>query len=169
MFHVLTFHFIALHCIAMQFSSMLRIKHPTTTDLLAPTISPILAVLNLPHFIPLGPVLSRGAVSKLEQMPKELFDLRNTEAMDGNGYVSAQLHQAFHHYIKVREYYVCTYVRLCLSVCANLTARILLRISECLYVCTCMTVCAFVCIYLYIHTYLLRAYVFTLLSVHRLE
>ena len=48
-----------------------------------------------------GPTLSKGAVTKLEQMPKELFDLRNTESMDGNGYVSKQLHQAFHHYIKV--------------------------------------------------------------------
>ena len=48
-----------------------------------------------------GPILSKGAVTKLEQMPKELFDLRNTESMDGNGYVSKQLHQAFHHYIKV--------------------------------------------------------------------
>jgi hypothetical protein len=50
---------------------------------------------------PVGPILSKGAVTKLEQMPKELFDLRNTESMDGNGYVSKQLHQAFHHYIKV--------------------------------------------------------------------
>ena len=50
-----------------------------------------------------GPILSKGAVTKLEQMPKELFDLRNTESMDGNGYVSKQLHQAFHHYIKVMQ------------------------------------------------------------------
>ena len=55
--------------------------------------------LTLPNTA--GPILSKGAVTKLEQMPKELFDLRNTESMDGNGYVSKQLHQAFHHYIKV--------------------------------------------------------------------
>lgn len=34
-------------------------------------------------------------------MPKELFDLKNTEAMDGNSYLNEKLHQAYHHYIKV--------------------------------------------------------------------
>ena len=34
-------------------------------------------------------------------MPKDLFDLKNTEAMDGNSYMNDRLHQAYHHYIKV--------------------------------------------------------------------
>ena len=49
----------------------------------------------------LGPVLSKNAVRRLDNMPKELFDLKNTEAMDGNGYLNQKLHQAYHHYIKV--------------------------------------------------------------------
>ena len=34
-------------------------------------------------------------------MKLQLFDLKNTEAMDGNGYLNQKLHQAYHHYIKV--------------------------------------------------------------------
>jgi hypothetical protein len=93
------------------------------------------AVLYPLLLIPLGPVLSRGAVSKLEQMPKELFDLRNTEAMDGNGYVSSQLHQAFHHYIKVRVWCVCAlvYLRECVYIRASMTIFVVL-ILECVFV-----------------------------------
>ena len=93
-----------------------------TTHLFTPSLSPFLPhtlSLPLPSSYPhppspcpcpcpppllhthTGPVLSKNAVSKLEQIPTELFDLKSTSSMDGNGYVSAQLHQAFHHYIKV--------------------------------------------------------------------
>ena len=50
----------------------------------------------------LGPVLSRSAVRRVGEIPDELFALKNTESMDGNGYLNTNLHQAFHHYIKVR-------------------------------------------------------------------
>ena len=51
----------------------------------------------------LGPVLSRSAVRKVSEVPDELFELRSTESMDGNAYLSSKLHQAYHHYIKVNS------------------------------------------------------------------
>lgn len=49
-----------------------------------------------------GPVLSRSAVRKVSEVPDELFELKSTETMDGNAYLSKKLHQAYHHYIKVK-------------------------------------------------------------------
>jgi hypothetical protein len=46
-------------------------------------------------------VLSRSAVRKVSEVPDELFELKSTETMDGNAYLSKKLHQAYHHYIKV--------------------------------------------------------------------
>ena len=49
-----------------------------------------------------GPVLSRSATRRVGDIPDELFSLKNTESLDGNNYLNTKLHQAYHHYIKVR-------------------------------------------------------------------
>lgn len=49
-------------------------------------------------------MLSRSAVRKVSEVPDELFELKSTETMDGNAYLSKKLHQAYHHYIKVKYF-----------------------------------------------------------------
>ena len=59
---------------------------------------------NLSHIVnhlSFGPVLTRSAARKVEEIPKEYFSLDSTEVMDGHMYINQKLHQAFHHYIKV--------------------------------------------------------------------
>jgi len=62
------------------------------------------AMSNVSHTVnhlSFGPVLSRSTIRKIEGMPKDMFDYKNTKSMDGYAYVTGELHQAYHHYIKV--------------------------------------------------------------------
>ena len=80
-------------------------KH-TSCCIVLSVLTPTPLILSFPF--PLGPVLSKNAVRRLDDMPKELFDLKNTEAMDGNSYLNQKLHQAYHHYIKVNNLFFST-------------------------------------------------------------
>lgn len=65
-------------------------------------LNPVMA--NMSHVVnhlSFGPVLSRSAIRKVDEIPKELFTLAKTESMDGIEYINTKLHQSFHHYIKV--------------------------------------------------------------------
>ena len=62
------------------------------------------AMANLSHFVSelsFGNPLTKGMQHRLETLPKEYFDMSTVEPINGVAYVNKQLHQAYHHYIKV--------------------------------------------------------------------
>jgi protein disulfide-isomerase-like protein len=61
------------------------------------------AMANVSHTVnhlSFGPILSKSTIRKIEGMPKDMFDFKNTNSMDGYAYMTGELHQAYHHYIK---------------------------------------------------------------------
>jgi len=59
---------------------------------------------NISHIVnhlSFGQMLSSNQLRKLKSIPEEYFSLESTEPFDGNVYVTKELHQAHHHYIKV--------------------------------------------------------------------
>ena len=40
-------------------------------------------------------------VRRINEVPEEYFSSKSTVPMDGSVYVSSELHQAYHHYLKV--------------------------------------------------------------------
>jgi hypothetical protein len=60
---------------------------------------------NLSHVVnhlSFGPILPRSATRQLESLPSEFFSMQSTQPMNDGFYLNGKLHQAFHHYIKVR-------------------------------------------------------------------
>ena len=60
---------------------------------------------NLSHVVnslTFGPPIERKMERRLKLIPEEYFKVENTRPMDGRHYLDPKLHQAFHHYIKVR-------------------------------------------------------------------
>ena len=69
---------------------------------------------NLSHIVnsmSFGPSLSRREERLINVVPEELFSPKHINPMDSNIYINRQLHQAYHHYIKV-----CTAMQLSVSV-----------------------------------------------------
>jgi protein disulfide-isomerase-like protein len=61
---------------------------------------------NLSHVVnhlSFGPILPRSATRQLESLPTEFFNMQSTQPMNDGFYLNGKLHQAFHHYIKVRN------------------------------------------------------------------
>ena len=59
---------------------------------------------NLSHVVnslTFGPTIERKMERRLKLIPEEYFNVVNTRPMDNKFYANEQLHQAFHHYIKV--------------------------------------------------------------------
>ena len=59
---------------------------------------------NLSHVVnslTFGPTIERKMERRLKLIPEEYFNVVNTRPMDNKFYANKQLHQAFHHYIKV--------------------------------------------------------------------
>lgn len=65
---------------------------------LNPTASNMSHVVNHLSF---GPALSRGALRRLDEVPANFFSLESTKPIDDKKYVNEELHNAYHHYIKV--------------------------------------------------------------------
>ena len=62
------------------------------------------AMANLSHVVnhfSFGPVLSKAAARRIDDIPNQFFSLESTKPMDNILFVSEKLHQAYHHYIKV--------------------------------------------------------------------
>jgi len=62
------------------------------------------AMANLSHIVnslSFGPQLSNQQIKKMKAIEKNLFEFASTMPMDGNVYLNPNLHQAYHHYIKV--------------------------------------------------------------------
>ena len=62
---------------------------------------------NLSHIVnslSFGPGLSRKEERLINVVPENLFAPKNMNPMDSNIYINRQLHQAYHHYIKVLQY-----------------------------------------------------------------
>jgi hypothetical protein len=60
---------------------------------------------NLSHVVnslTFGPTIERKMERRLKLIPEEYFRVENTRPMDNRYYSNERLHQAFHHYIKVR-------------------------------------------------------------------
>eukprot|EP01039_Chlorochromonas_danica_P007538 gene7538-8336_t len=65
-------------------------------------INPTVANLShIVHHLSFGPVLTTTATRRLSQLPTKYFDVAHTHRLDNRFYMSEDLHQAFHHYIKV--------------------------------------------------------------------
>ncbi len=65
------------------------------------------AMANLSHIVnelSFGAPLSKSQTRRLETLPKAYFDMATIEPINDTFYVNKQLHQAFHHYIKVNLY-----------------------------------------------------------------
>lgn len=65
-------------------------------------LNPLMA--NLSHTVnhlSFGPLLSRTAQRKLDAIDDEYFSFKSTSPLDGKPYVNKELHQAYHHYMKV--------------------------------------------------------------------
>jgi len=59
---------------------------------------------NLSHIVnsmSFGPSLTRREERLINVVPEQLFSPKNINPMDSNIYINRQLHQAYHHYIKV--------------------------------------------------------------------
>lgn len=59
---------------------------------------------NMSHVVnslSFGPIVPRSVERRLNSIPPEYFNIKNTKPMDENYYVNDKLHQAYHHYIKV--------------------------------------------------------------------
>jgi hypothetical protein len=57
----------------------------------------------------------------MKLIPEEYFKVENTRPMDNRYYLVPKLHQAFHHYIKVRT--ICARTPLCVYVYSAICAR----------------------------------------------
>ena len=86
--------FLLVNRVPGNFHIEARSKHHN----LNPVMSNISHVVNHLSF---GPALSRNALRKVDEVPKQYFAIDSTKPMDGNVYVNDKLHTAFHHYIKV--------------------------------------------------------------------
>lgn len=65
-------------------------------------LNPVLAnVSHIVNSMSFGNLISKRALRQLESIPKEFFNINDTHPIDGNVYVNYDLHQAYHHYIKV--------------------------------------------------------------------
>jgi hypothetical protein len=67
-------------------------------------INPPLA--NLSHVVnslSFGPILPKQAMRRLSIIPATYFTFDSTQPMNNHYYPNNKLHQAFHHYIKVRR------------------------------------------------------------------
>ena len=62
---------------------------------------PMANVSHVVNHLSFGPALSRNALRRVQEVPKEYFDLHSTNPMNDNVYKNERLHTAFHHYIKV--------------------------------------------------------------------
>lgn len=65
-------------------------------------INPVMA--NLSHSVnhlSVGPVMTNHMYRRINEVPEEYFSSKSTVPMDGSVYVSSELHQAYHHYLKV--------------------------------------------------------------------
>lgn len=70
-------------------------------------LNPVMA--NLSHIVnhlSFGPVLTTNSINLLENIPKSYFDIKKTHIIDEHRYRVELVHQAFHHYIKVTNYYI---------------------------------------------------------------
>jgi hypothetical protein len=83
-----------IHRVPGNFHLEARSKHHN----LNPKMANLSHVVNHLSF---GPVLSRSAIRRIDEIPKEYFSLESTHPMDDNTYFNGKLHQAFHHHIKV--------------------------------------------------------------------
>jgi hypothetical protein len=86
--------FLLVNRVPGNFHIEARSKHHN----LNPVMSNMSHVVNHLSF---GPALSRNALRKVEEVPKQFFNIESTKPVDGNIYVNSKLHTAFHHYIKV--------------------------------------------------------------------
>lgn len=67
-------------------------------------LNPFMANLShVVHHLSFGGHFSRSQRARLEILPEEVFSLKSINRIDGNEYVSTKLHQASHHYIKVKR------------------------------------------------------------------
>lgn len=67
------------------------------------------AMANLSHIVnhlSFGPVLTPDSINLLGNIPNSYFDIQKTHIIDGYGYKVEQVHQAFHHYIKVFSFII---------------------------------------------------------------
>jgi len=65
-------------------------------------LNPKLAnISHIVNHLSFGQVLSSSQLKKLKSIPEEYFSLESTKPFDGNVYMTKELHQAYHHYIKV--------------------------------------------------------------------
>ena len=86
--------FLLVNRVPGNFHIEARSKHHN----LNPVMSNISHIVNHLSF---GPALSRNALRKVEEVPKQFFTIDSTKPMDGSVYVNDKLHTAYHHYIKV--------------------------------------------------------------------
>jgi hypothetical protein len=66
---------------------------------LNPTVANVSHIVNDLSF---GPIRSRESLKMLKRLPREYFNMDSTQPLNDKPYVTKKLHQAFHHYIKVK-------------------------------------------------------------------
>jgi protein disulfide-isomerase-like protein len=86
--------FLLVNRVPGNFHIEARSKHHN----LNPVMSNISHMINHLSF---GPIISKRAERQLKMVPPEYFTLDSTHRMDGNVYINKNLHQVYHHYIKV--------------------------------------------------------------------
>lgn len=86
--------FLLVNRVPGNFHIEARSKHHN----LNPVMSNISHVVNHLSF---GPALSRAQTRRVDELPKEFFDIESTRPFDDNEYTIKKLHTAYHHYIKV--------------------------------------------------------------------